>query len=177
MAKETDLLCGVDGASLRQVMGRFTTGVAIVTTRDATGDHGMTVNSLTSVSLDPPLVLCCLSSGSRTAHAVRTVGRFVINLMARDQMLLSNRFARRGEDHFDEVAVHREADDLPVITGGIGYLICAVTEIREGGDHVIVVGLVQSCSAGEGEPLVFFRGRYVREVRDDSPHPAPTWWA
>lgn len=177
MAKDVSLVCGVDSESFRRVMGRFTTGVAIITTRDATGDHGMTVNSLTSVSLDPPLLLCCLSQDSRTATAVQQAGSFVVNILARDQMALSNRFARNGGDHFEDVRIERRLDGLPVISGGIGSLVCSVTAAHAGGDHVIVVGLVEACAADDGEPLVFSQGRYVRQSGDDGFYPAPSWWA
>lgn len=166
----------VDGAVLRAVMGSFTTGVAIVTARHDGADHGMTVNSLTSVSLDPPLVLVCLASDSRTAQAVRSAPAFAVNLLSRDQMTLSNRFARQGLDHFEELVVERADGDIPILLGGLGYLVCGVRDVHPGGDHLVVIGEVRRCCARDGEPLVFYRGRYVRQANHDS-QPAPSWWA
>ncbi len=150
----------VDPRRLRDVMGRFATGVAIVTTHVGDTSHGMTVNSLTSVSLQPPLLLVCLTRDSRTAVAVEERKAFVVNLLGTRQESLSDRFARRGEDHFEGLDVGLNARQLPVFERGLGWLDCDVTSIVDGGDHIIVVGEVIACEAREGTPLVFFRGRY-----------------
>ncbi len=150
----------VDARRLRDVMGRFATGVAIVTTRAADESHGMTVNSLTSVSLDPPLLLVCLTRDSRTAGAVSDRGAFVVILLGSRQESISDRFARRGEDHFEGLEVETNDRGLPVFGRGLGWLDCDVESIVDGGDHIIVVGRVVACDAREGTPLVFFRGRY-----------------
>lgn len=150
----------VDAGLLRAVMGGFATGVAIVTTATDDELHGMTVNSLTSVSLDPPLLLVCLTRGSRTAEAVADRGAFVVNLLGRHQGALSDRFAKRGEDHFEGSDVDRNERGLPLLARGLGWLDCDVWQTYEGGDHVIVVGRVVACEAREGTPLVFFKGRY-----------------
>jgi flavin reductase (DIM6/NTAB) family NADH-FMN oxidoreductase RutF len=151
---------------LRDVMGGFATGVAIVTTRAADGNHGMTVNSLTSVSLEPPLLLVCLTRNSRTATAVAERGAFVVNLLSTPQATLSNAFAKRGVDHFEGANVRLNERDLPVIDRGLGWLDCDVRDVGDGGDHEIVVGEVVGCGAREGTPLVFFRGKY----HELSPH-------
>lgn len=162
----------VTPALFRQVMGGFTTGVAVVTTNDGGELHGMTVNSLTAVSLDPVLILVCLTRDSRSAQAVTACGRFVVNLLAEDQRELSNDFARRGEDHFAGIDVTWTGDGLPVLPGGIGHLVCHVERIDDGGDHLIVLGRVVEAEARSGDPLLFYRGRYghytpiSRSVRD-----------
>lgn len=150
----------VDGATLRAVMGGFATGVTVVTTEMDGELHGMTANSLTSVSMNPPLLLVCFVRDSRTAQAVARRHAFVVNLLDRRQEAVSNRFARQGEDHFAEVEYHINDFGLPVLAGGLGHLVCDVHVVYDGGDHDIVVGLIRYAEARTGKPLVFYRGKY-----------------
>jgi flavin reductase (DIM6/NTAB) family NADH-FMN oxidoreductase RutF len=166
---------GVDPVAYRQVIGCFATGVAVVATAADGELCGLTVNSLTSVSLDPPLLLVCLSRESRTRAAVTAAGHFSVSLLARGQKQLSNSFARRGGDHFAGAA-HRLTDGLPTFPGSIATLMCSVRAVYDGGDHDIVVGRVESCAENGNDPLVFYRGRYIRNISYDD-YPAPTWWA
>jgi flavin reductase (DIM6/NTAB) family NADH-FMN oxidoreductase RutF len=164
----------VEPSTLRVTMGAFATGVAIVTTEYAGEMHGMTVNSLTSVSLEPPQVLVCLTEDSRTARAVRRRGAFALHLLGHRQQMLSDRFAGRGEPHFNDLDVEVDEDGLPSLPGGIGRLRCVVSDLHEGGDHTIVVGRVSRCEPRDGTPLVFHRGRY-HELHGEG-HEAPWLW-
>ncbi|MEX1141080.1 MAG: flavin reductase family protein [Thermoleophilaceae bacterium] len=150
----------VDATLLRRTMAGFATGVAVVTTEDGGELHGMTVNSLTSVSLEPPLVLVCFTDDARTAAAAARRGAFALHLLSRRQQALSDRFAGRGEDHFEGVDVALDEIGLPVLPGGLGRLTCRVETTYQGGDHVIVVGRVVACEPRDGTPLLFYRGRY-----------------
>ncbi len=150
----------IDPKLFREVMGGFATGVAIVTTKDRDALHGMTVNSFTSVSLDPTLILVCFAKDARTMQAVRSRGAFVVNILEQRQEVLSDRFARRGEDHFEGIDVRMNGHDLPVLPGGLGHLVCDVETIYSGGDHDVVVGRVLHAEARTGMPLIFFRGQY-----------------
>jgi flavin reductase (DIM6/NTAB) family NADH-FMN oxidoreductase RutF len=165
---------GVGAQLLRQTIGGFATGVAVVTTEDDGALHGMTVNSLTSLSLEPPLLLVCLTKGSRTSAAVEHRGAFVVNLLSERQEALSNRFARRGEDHFEGLTLEWTESGLPVLPKGVGRLECEVDRILPGGDHTIVIGRVVGCEPREGAPLAFYRGRYHR-IQGDG-HAAPWIW-
>lgn len=165
----------VDARTYRQIMGGFTTGVAVVATKSGEELCGMTVNSLTSVSLDPPLLLFCLMHGSRTLAGVTASGRFSVSLLARSQKRLSNIFARPGHDHFAEVS-YRVEQGLPVFPGAIATLKCDVYGVNRAGDHDIVIGEVISCAEFGGDPLVFYRGHYIRNISYDD-YPAPMWWA
>ena len=151
---------GIETPLFRRIMGGFATGVAVVASADRRGLAGMTVNSLTSVSLEPPLLLVCLASGTRTADVVATRGAFTVNLLAAQQGAASDRFARPGRDPFDGLAVELNADGLPVLGEGIGHLACTTEAIHSGGDHLIVVGRVVGGELEQGSPLVFFRGKY-----------------
>lgn len=151
---------------LRTAMGAFATGVAVVSTSWDGVLCGMTVNSLTSVSLDPPLVLVCLARGSRTEKAVASRGAFAVTLLAEGQEALSDRFARRGADHFR--GIEPELDDLglPRLPGWLAYLACQVADTYSGGDHIVVVGRVLRCERRAGFPLVYYQGRYHALARD-----------
>jgi flavin reductase (DIM6/NTAB) family NADH-FMN oxidoreductase RutF len=166
----------MDEREYRRVIGGFGTGVAVVTTRTADGPSGMTVNSLTSVSLDPPLLLVCLARGTRTAKAVEQAGAFVVNLLDHTQKAVANTFAAAGEDHFRDVELNPDADGLPVLCGGLGHLRCEVERIDEGGDHVIVLARVAEAVMGSGDPLLFYRGRYARHIAFED-YPTPNWWS
>lgn len=161
----------MDPVTLRRVMSRFATGVTVVATPHLGGGVcGLTANAFTSVSLSPPLVLVCLDRGSLTWPCLQASGRFVASFLAQDQHHLSLRFSERREDKFDGVP-HRPSElGAPIVEGAIGWVGCTVEAEYPGGDHVIVLGRVVDGDAGEGEPLVFFRGGYstvARPVHDE----------
>jgi flavin reductase (DIM6/NTAB) family NADH-FMN oxidoreductase RutF len=151
----------VDPRKFRNVMGHFPTGVSVVTTAVNGERHGMTANSITSVSLEPVLILACLTSGSRTALAIEQAGRFAVNFLGEQQEEISRRFAKPGMDHFEGLDVH-EAAGLPLLPGCMAYLLCSVHDVVQAGDHEIVLGDVEDCdvSPNGGNPLVFFQGGY-----------------
>jgi len=149
---------GLDGRQLRELMGHFPTGVAIVTVAHDGSWYGMTVNSLTSVSLEPPLILVCLLRGTRTACAVRARGAFAVNILASSQDALARRFARPGsEDRYAGLQTRVGPGGLPLLPA-LAHLCCEVREVRDGGDHEIFIAEVHSGDACERSPLVFHRG-------------------
>ena len=155
----------VDAAALREVMGRFATGVTIVTTADEAGrPFGTTANAVSSVSLRPPLVLACLREESETLAALRERGRFAINILHRSQSGLSDRFARRAHSETWREVDHRLSDGVPVLGGTIATLDCALHDIADGGDHAVVVGRVVEVEAPahseQLEPLLVYAGGY-----------------
>lgn len=164
----------VEPLVMRRTMGGFATGVAVVTTQCDAVPHGMTVNSLTSVSLDPPLLLVCLTIGSRTAHAVQRRGAFVVNFLSERQEDLATRFARPGGDHFVGIALERTDLGLPALPRTLGRVECDVDAMHPAGDHIVVIGRVRSCAYRDGSPLVFYRGRYHRLL--DTGHQARWYW-
>lgn len=172
--KRESVTTSVDPRDYRDVIGRFVTGVAVVTTATEGGPVGMTVNSLTSVSLEPTLVLVCLKQDSRTSAAIHEANRFVINILDYRQRSISNAFARPGDDHFAGIE-YTSTDGLPILTGALGHLRCRVWDTYDGGDHRIVVGEVIACDRAAGDPLVFYAGSYARQISDDD-YPEPNWW-
>lgn len=151
----------VDPLTMRRTIGRFATGVAVVTTLDGQEPHGMTVNSLTSVSLDPPLLLVCLTTGARTTDAVVQAGRFVVNILSARQEAIALRFARRGADHFEGLEPTYGEHDVPVVPDALAHLECTVERQFEAGDHLVVFGRVERTCDRAGEPLAFLGGRFA----------------
>ncbi len=150
----------VDPLAFRRVMAHFPTGVSVVTTDEDGKRHGMTANSVTSVSLDPVMLLVCLAREARTAGAVKRCGRFAVNLLRDDQEQLSRRFAQAGGDHFAGLEVEDGPDGLPLVPGAIAHVVCRVSEIVPAGDHDVVFGEVEDCRVNGGNPLLFFLGGY-----------------
>jgi 3-hydroxy-9,10-secoandrosta-1,3,5(10)-triene-9,17-dione monooxygenase reductase component len=154
----------VDGLAMRALLGNFLTGVTIITTTSPDGPVGTTVNSFTSVSLDPPLVLFCLHSHSTMLAEISRSGTFAINILSEHQTELCRRFARRTTASFSGVTLRSGPDDPPVLADAIAYLDCEVTAQHPGGDHAIVVGRVIDLGLLRQltPPLAFFRGSHPR---------------
>lgn len=147
--------------AFRRACGRFATGVAIVTTLDAAGaPYGVTVNSFTSVSLDPPLVLFCLDRGAQALAAFSANNPFVINILDQSQRDLSQRFAARLPDRFAGLDYRTGLTGAPILHGSLAILECRHQAALDGGDHLIFVGQVLSVEACDGDPLLYFAGAY-----------------
>lgn len=150
-----------DNAHFRQVLGHFASGVAVITTCDEQGPAGLTCQSFTAVSLDPPLVSFAPSRRSRSWPRIRRAGRFCANVLAADQEQVCRAFATSGRDKFTGVPWQLSAGGSPVIEGALSWVDCTIEAVYDGGDHLIVLGLVHDLDvAREGPPLVFFRGSY-----------------
>jgi 3-hydroxy-9,10-secoandrosta-1,3,5(10)-triene-9,17-dione monooxygenase reductase component len=148
----------------RDALGAFATGVTIVTTRTRSGaDVGLTANSFNSVSLEPPMVLWSLARTATSAPAFRDAEYFAINVLAAGDAEISSHFARPGEDKFARFA-ERFANGLaglPLLQGALASFECHTRHRYYGGDHIIVIGVVERYVHGDGAPLVFHRGRYA----------------
>ncbi|MCW2607370.1 MAG: flavin reductase domain protein FMN-binding protein [Frankiales bacterium] len=157
----------VDPLLHRRVVGRFATGVTVITTVLPDGSkHAMTANSFTSVSLDPVLVLFCADHSTRFHDAVLRTGTFAVSVLAAEHEGASRRFAVKGRDldtQFDGVDhAPGPVTGAPVLTGALAALECSVESTTEAGDHTVVVGRVLGLSepAPDAEPLLYFGGRY-----------------
>ncbi|MFD2262386.1 flavin reductase family protein [Lacibacterium aquatile] len=154
-----------DSLGFRQVLGQFATGVAVMTARDdAERGIGVTVNSFTSVSLDPPLVSFCLDRSALSFAAFTGAETFAVNILASDQQDVSQSFARSiGEDKFAGVVCEVDDHGAPLIKGCLAWLSCKRHAIVEAGDHVIIIGEVYHLSMGHpASPLLYFRGKYAK---------------
>jgi flavin reductase (DIM6/NTAB) family NADH-FMN oxidoreductase RutF len=153
---------GFDARALRQVLGAFVTGVTVITTLDRDGKpHGLTANSFTSVSLDPPLILWSQSLTAPSHPVFRESDRFVVNILADDQVEVSNRFARGGLDKFSGCATRTGLGGVPLIEGCAAYLECRRINSFPGGDHLVFLGQVERIERSGLQPLVFGGGRYL----------------
>lgn len=152
-----------DPLRYREVMGRFPSGVAVITANAPDGPRGLTVNALASLSLDPLLLLVAFDNSARTLPLIRETGRFGVNVLRAGQADLAQRFASKlPEDEKFATVAHRVEDAVPVLDRVLAWLACDLRELLPGGDHTIGVGAVTAMHAEEeGEPLVFYRGRYT----------------
>ena len=146
----------------REVIGRFASGVTIITTTADGRDHGTTASAVASLSMEPPMLLVCLNTGSATRAAVLVSGSFGVNILAEDQGQVAYQFARRGADRFAGVGVVRGESGVPLIVGALAQLECEVSETVTGGTHTVLLAYVRQARAGEGTPLTYFRGRFGR---------------
>lgn len=158
----------VDDASkdYRRALGSFATGVTVVTAEDAQGPLGLTVNSFTSVSLEPRLILWCLDDVCDRRHVFHTAGRFAVNVLAAGEHDASRRFAR-GAWRLQASELDQGATGVPLLKGALARFECETRERIQMGDHQIIVGEVMAFEAVDGDGLVFFRGRYGR-FEDDA---------
>jgi flavin reductase (DIM6/NTAB) family NADH-FMN oxidoreductase RutF len=155
----------VRASELRAALGHFATGVTVVTAQDADGvRHGTTANAVSSVSLDPPLVLVCLRNASQTGAAALATGRFAINILRDGQHAVAERFARRATHDAWDAGNSRPGPrtGAPLLDGALATLECVVHDVADGGDHRIVIGRVLGLEhpADHVDPLLFYRGRY-----------------
>lgn len=152
----------IDPRLLRQALGQFATGVAVVTAATADGGRiGMTVSSFNSVSLDPPLVLFSIARNALSLPALRAAQGIGVNVLGHGQFGLSDRFARAGGDKWDAVEHHPGLHDVPLLADALATFECVPYARHDGGDHeIFVVRVLRMSAAGDGHPLIFFRGRY-----------------
>jgi len=143
-------------------MGKFPMGVGLVTARDGNSLFGMAVNSLTSVSLDPCLLLVCPRQGSATGLAIRNAKAFAISLLESKQADICQRFVGEDATRFEGLDFLVDVHGSPLIPGAIAHISCRLAAVYPGGDHDIIVGEVVDCRHDEGAPLVYHEGRMSR---------------
>ncbi|MGA9564172.1 MAG: flavin reductase family protein [Candidatus Korobacteraceae bacterium] len=149
----------------RAALGRFTSGVTVITVETPSGHvHGMTASSFCSVSLRPPLVLVCIDHLAETYLHIRERGRFGVSVLKEDQEALSEFFAdpERNPDAARRLDIHysQMKSGIPVLTSALAHLDCSVVQAHAAGDHTVFVGEVKEVSVADGSPLLYFRGRY-----------------
>jgi flavin reductase (DIM6/NTAB) family NADH-FMN oxidoreductase RutF len=152
----------IDADTFRSVMGRFASGVTVLTACDAEGrDHGMTVSAFCSVSLEPPLVLVCVDHQATLHPILPSVSYFGVNILARDQEAIARRFADRDADRFDGVGYVRGRTGVALLEHVLAQLECRVVDRHAAGDHTIVIGEVETAQAFAERPLLYYRGGYT----------------
>lgn len=158
----------LDKTAFRNALGSFVTGVTIVTARDPAGAPvGLTANSFNSVSLDPPMVLWSLALSSNSLPAFRDATAWAVHILAADQQVMSDRFARSGADKFDGLEPGNGPEGAPLIAGCAARFGCRARYEYEGGDHAIFLGEVVDFAQTSAEPLVYHSGGYGRLMPRD----------
>ena len=164
MVKRLILPPMITQADFRRAMGCFATGVTVITVDHEGQVHGMTANAFSSVSLDPPLVLVCVDQKAQTHAHLRARKRFGVNILSADQREISEYYALPIPDHADAQRVGARFDHTahrtPILHGALAYLECRLHSSQDAGDHTIFIAEVEEVVVREGEPLLFFRGKY-----------------
>ena len=149
-------------ADYRDVIGRFASGVTIITAVHDGRDYGATASAVASLSLEPPMLVVCLNRSSATARAAELSGAFAVNILGEDHADLAVRFARRGADKFAAVTLRRGARGVPLISEALANLECRITDQVQGGTHWVFLAAVEAAAAHAGAPLAYFRGQFGR---------------
>lgn len=156
----------LDPDAFRAVLGRFASGVTVVTASGADGtDHGMTVSAFASLSLYPPLVLICVEHTASMHDLLTTAEYFAINVLSSQQEALARRFAETGAQRFTGVGYTHGENNVPILNGVLAYVECRRVAMHEGGDHTIIIGETQSAVVSDGSPLLYYRGGFARLER------------
>ena len=156
----------VSADEFRSVLGRFASGVTVVTTRGDDGsDQGMTVSAFCSVSLEPSLVLICIEKNASVYQALTTAVDFVVNILSADQEQIARRFSIVDIDRFAGVGYTRTEHGIATLDGAIAVIECSRRETFAGGDHTIILGEVQAARVEPGSPLLYYRGGYTQLER------------
>ncbi|HEY3114269.1 MAG TPA: flavin reductase family protein [Gemmatimonadaceae bacterium] len=147
----------------RAVLGRFPSGVTVVTTRGADGsDEGMTVSAFCSLSLDPPLVLICIEHSASVHEALTSAPGFVVNILSARQEQIARRFSIVDIERFEGVGFTRSSSGYAILDDILGLIECRRFALHDGGDHTIIVGEVEATRIENGTPLLYYRGGYAQ---------------
>jgi flavin reductase (DIM6/NTAB) family NADH-FMN oxidoreductase RutF len=156
----------LDASTFRAVLGRFASGITVVTARDPEGrDHGMTVTAFSSVSLDPPLILVCIDRSASMHDLLYGAETFAVNVLSTEQEAISRRFAESRDDRFDGVGYTRDLSGAALLEESLAHLECTTWARYDGGDHTIIVGRVDRAVARDARPLAYYRGGYAHVER------------
>jgi flavin reductase (DIM6/NTAB) family NADH-FMN oxidoreductase RutF len=158
-----------DPMEQRRIMGCFATGVTVLTTVAGGESRGMTANAVTSLSLDPPLVMVAVDKDAQMHGYLSGSRYFALNILSEDQEALSTQFARPGPKDFSNVPTTTVRTGMPVFVEALGYVECRLVEVLRAGDHDIFVGEIVAGDAVDGRPLLFYRGKY-RRMMEEPPH-------
>jgi flavin reductase (DIM6/NTAB) family NADH-FMN oxidoreductase RutF len=161
----------------RDVIGRFATGVTVLTTRVEERDFGTTASAVSSLSLEPAMLLVCLNETSETRAAIVDAGVFAVNILGEEQGELARRFASKSPTKFDGVTIREGASGLPLLEGALAHVECRVSTTAVGGTHTVFLAEVTRAEARDGLPLTYFRGRFGRfedELQEEA-YPLRAW--
>ena len=151
-----------DAMEQRRIMGHFATGVTVITTHRDGELHGMTANAVTSLSLDPPLVLVAVDLRSQMLEFLQHGNCFAMNILEADQEAISGRFAAPGPKDFSDLKIKTAVTGAPILAAALAFVDCRLSEVLRGGDHDIFIGEIVAGDAREGQPLLYYKGKYAQ---------------
>ena len=153
----------INPKDFRNTVGLFATGITVITTVDENGKAiGLTANSFTSVSLNPPIVLVCIDRAVTSFNAFQTAGEFAVNILGSEQTEISNKFATSGDEKWLGVEFETWAGRAPILQNCLANIECKTREIHESGDHIIITGEVTTLASKDGNQLLYWRGQYAQ---------------
>ena len=156
----------VDSDTFRAVLGRFATGITIITGRDEKGiDHGMTVSAFSSLSLNPPLVLACIDHGASMRELLGTLTNIGINILSEGQEAISRRFSGKDIERFDGLGYTRGSSGVALLDDALAHLEATIVDRHEAGDHLILIAQVETAEAFSQRPLLYYRSGYAQLTR------------
>lgn len=164
----------IDPSEFRNTLGKFASGITVVTTAHEGSVHGMTANAFVSVSLEPPLVLVSVDNRSRTRKILSQSGSFGVSILSGDQRDLSQHFAGRPKEGLEIPFVWQSG--IPLLEGAVGRLVCKVADVHPAGDHTLYIGEVEYLDHEDGMPLIFYTGRYANLQTDSMKDSDVDWW-
>jgi flavin reductase (DIM6/NTAB) family NADH-FMN oxidoreductase RutF len=165
----------VDRERFRSVMGHFASGVTVISTRYEGIDYGLTASAVSSLSLDPPMLLICVNKTSNTRVAIEASGVFVVNILGEKQSKVARQFATSRPDKFADLSVSYGELGVPLLDDMLATIECRVVEIVSGGTHTVFLAEVEAAQAREGMPLTYFRGRMGRFAEIGGQNAASLW--
>ena len=154
-------MSAISGEQFRDLIGRFASGITVVTTVADEVPYGTTASAMTSVSLSPPILLICMNRHSQTGQAISRSGHFAVNVLAEDQGHLANRFARKGSS-FADLSTTPGSRGAPLLADALATFECEVIDEVQAGTHIVMISAVDRASGRQGMPLAYFRGRQGR---------------
>lgn len=158
MEQSTQTQIKIDPFEFRRALGRFASGITVITTVHEDKVHGMTANAFVSVSLDPPLVLISVDNRAKMNRVLPKSGRYGISVLSAEQEDLSQHFAGRPKEGLEVPFVWRK--EMPLLEGALAHLVCRVVDIHPAGDHTLYIGQVEYLDYTNGDPLLFYTGTY-----------------
>ncbi len=171
-AVSPDTSTSIDPREFRRTLGRFATGVTVITTVSGETVHGMTANAFMSVSLDPPLVTVAVDHRARMHRLLEETGRYGVSILAENQELLARHFG--GRPQVSEEPRFEWQHGLPLIEGTVAHLVCRIVQAVPAGDHTLFIGQVEHLDCRDGAPLLFYGGNY--RCLEVQLHDSGAWW-
>jgi flavin reductase (DIM6/NTAB) family NADH-FMN oxidoreductase RutF len=165
----------VDREVFRQVIGHFASGVTVITTRYEEVNYGLTASAVSSLSLDPPMVLVCINKRTGTPKVISTAKVFSVNILREDQQAIARQFAIPHPDKFRDIPIVYGELGVPLLSDALATIECRVVSEVTGGTHAVFLAEVQAAHAEEGMPLAYYRGRMGKFVLPSNESKAPLW--